>query len=62
MLEFINPSDDLKKVNRSIRALKSVIPKDNPKDRGIHRITLNMLLEQRKKLLNERGQNNGTKY
>ncbi|MBV4429041.1 hypothetical protein [Clostridium tyrobutyricum] len=50
MLEFI-PPDDLKKVNRSIKALKAVLPRDNLKDRVIHEIALNKLLEQRDKLL-----------
>ncbi|MBV4417066.1 hypothetical protein [Clostridium tyrobutyricum] len=50
MLEFI-PPDDLKKINRSIKAIKAVLPKDNPKDRAIHEMALNKLLEQRDKLL-----------
>lgn len=53
MLEFINPPDDLKKINRSIKALKSVIPRDNPKDKAIHQMALNKLLEQKNRLLNK---------
>ncbi|MCH3965469.1 MAG: hypothetical protein LKE46_14590 [Clostridium sp.] len=52
MLEFI-PPDDLKKVNRSIKALKAVLPKDNPKDKAIHRMALDKLLKQRNRLLNK---------
>ncbi|MBV4441516.1 hypothetical protein [Clostridium tyrobutyricum] len=50
MLEFIQP-DNIVKVNRSIKALKAVLPKDNPKDRAIHEMALNKLIEQRDKLL-----------
>lgn len=52
MLEFI-PPDNIVKVNRSIKALKAAITKDNPKDRVIHEMALTKLLEQRDKLLNK---------
>lgn len=50
MLEFI-PPDNIVKVNRSIKALKAVLPKDNPKDRVIHQMALAKLIEQKKRLL-----------
>lgn len=52
MLEFI-PPDNLKKVNRAIKALQAVIPKDNPKDKAIHQMALNKLLKQRNRMLNK---------
>ncbi|WP_200886068.1 hypothetical protein [Clostridium tyrobutyricum] len=53
MLEFINPLDDITKINRSIKTLQAIIPKDNAKDRKIHQMALTKLLEQRNKLLNK---------
>jgi hypothetical protein len=50
MLEFI-PPDDLKKIDRQIKAIKAILPRDNPKDKTIHQKALNKLLEQRGKLL-----------
>jgi len=52
MLEFI-PPDDLKKINRQIKALQAVISKDAPKDKIIHQMALNKLIEQRNRLLNK---------
>lgn len=52
MLEFI-PPDDLKKIDRQIKAIKAVITKDNPKDKIIHQMALDKLIEQRNKLLNK---------
>jgi hypothetical protein len=55
MLEFI-PPDDLEKIDRqikAIKAIKAILPKDNPKDRAIHEMVLDKLIEQRDKLLNK---------
>jgi hypothetical protein len=52
MLKFI-PPDDLKKIDRQIKAIKAVIPKDNTKDKAIHQMALNKLLKQRDRLLNK---------
>ncbi|WP_190972195.1 hypothetical protein [Clostridium sp. HV4-5-A1G] len=51
MLKFL-PTDDLKKIDRQIKAIKAVIPRENPKDKAIHQMALNKLIEQRNKLLN----------
>lgn len=62
MLEFI-PPNDIKKINRSIKALSAAMPKDNEKDREIHDMALAKLLEHKEKLLNKvEDRNNGTKY
>lgn len=58
MLEFI-PPNDLKKIDRAIKALKLIIPKDNTKDKVIHEDALFKLLEQRDKLLNKGDSDNG---
>lgn len=52
MLEFI-PPNNIKKIDRAIKALKAIIPNDNAKDKVIHEDALSKLLEQRDKLLNE---------
>lgn len=52
MLEFI-PPDDLKKIDRQIKAIKAVIPRENPKDKAIHQMALDKLLKQRDRLLNK---------
>lgn len=58
MLEFI-PPNDLKKIDRAIKALRAIIPKDNAKDKVIHEDALFKLLEQRDKLLNKGDSDNG---
>ncbi|AGK95177.1 hypothetical protein [Clostridium pasteurianum] len=45
------PTDDLVKLNKQIKALESIIPKDTPKDKGIHQEALEVLLKHREKLL-----------
>ncbi|MFL0197630.1 hypothetical protein ACJDU8_18965 [Clostridium sp. WILCCON 0269] len=53
MLKFIPPPNDLKKIERSIKALRAIIPKDNAKDKAIHEMALAKVLEQRNILLNK---------
>lgn len=52
MLEFI-PPDNIQKIDRGIKALRAIIPKDNAKDKAIHEDALSKLLEQRKNLLDK---------
>ncbi|WP_198039536.1 hypothetical protein [Clostridium kluyveri] len=52
MLEFI-PPNDLRKLDRAIKALKTIIPKDSPKDKAIHQKALTELLKQKKNLLDK---------
>lgn len=52
MLEFI-PQDNIQKIDRAIKDLRAIIPKDNAKDRAIHEDALSKLLEQRKNLLDK---------
>lgn len=52
MLEFI-PPDNIQKIDRGIKALRAIIPKDNAKDKAIHENALSKLLDQRKNLLDK---------
>ena len=45
------PTDDLAKLERQIKALESVIPKDTLKDKSIHEKALEDLKAHREKLL-----------
>ncbi|WP_333862040.1 hypothetical protein [Clostridium sp.] len=45
MLEFM-PPDNIKKIDRAIKALRVIIPKDSDKDRKIHQDVLNKLLNK----------------
>lgn len=47
--------NDLKRIDRQIKALEYVIPKDTGKDRSIHKSTLRILKEHRKVLINMNG-------
>lgn len=47
------PPDSIQKIDRTIKALRAIIPKDNAKDKAIHEDALSKLLEQRDKLLNK---------
>lgn len=45
--------NDIVRMDKQIKALKSIIPKDTPKDRKMHEAVLRNLREHRKRLLND---------
>jgi hypothetical protein len=51
MLLNVIPTNDITKLDRQIKALKSIIPKDNLKDKAIHEKALRELQAHRDKLL-----------